>query len=76
MGLFCRWIIRRLRRDLADTSDEEKGDALIGFKQPYPGATGRTVHEKLSEILSVKDFGSEVPEQPQDCARRLCICAL
>lgn len=43
---------------LADTSDESKGDALIGFKQPYPNATSRTVHEKLSEILSVKDFGA------------------
>ena len=44
--------------ELANTDDETKGDALIGVKQPFPDAVARTVHEKLSEIVSVTDFGA------------------
>ncbi|WP_206730228.1 hypothetical protein, partial [Escherichia coli] len=42
---------------LASTEDG-KGDALIGMKQPLASAVSRTVHDKLLEILSVKDFGA------------------
>jgi hypothetical protein len=47
-----------LATDLANTSDTSKGDALIGFKQSGTGATARTVHAKLGEVVSVKDFGA------------------
>ncbi len=49
--------------DLADTSNVAKGDALVGFRQSnaggnLTGAVGRTVHQKLQEIVSFKDFGA------------------
>jgi hypothetical protein len=49
--------------NLANTTDPALGDALIGFRQSnasgiLTGAVGRTVHEKLQEIISVKDFGA------------------
>lgn len=49
--------------DLADTSNNAKGDALIGFKQSgasgfLTGAVARTVNAKLQEFVSVKDFGA------------------
>lgn len=49
--------------NLANTSDVAKGDALIGFKQSnasgvYAGAVGSTVHNKLQQIVHVKDFGA------------------
>lgn len=52
-----------LAQDLANTSDNAKGDALIGFKQSnaagfLTGAVARTVNTKLQENLSVKDFGA------------------
>jgi hypothetical protein len=47
-----------LRQDLANTSDLAKGDALIGMKQPMTNAVARTVHDKLAEFVSVKDFGA------------------
>lgn len=48
---------------LANTSNVALGDALIGFKQSnsagnLSGAVGRTVHQKLQEHISVKDFGA------------------
>lgn len=52
-----------LAADLASTTDNAKGDALVGFKQAnasgfYADAVGRTVSAKLQEIYSVKDFGA------------------
>jgi len=49
--------------NLANTTDPALGDALIGFRQSnasgnLTGAVGRTVHEKLQESVSVKDFGA------------------
>lgn len=49
--------------DFADTTDKTKGDALVGFRQSFGNtvfttAVGSTVHNKLQEILSVKDFGA------------------
>ena len=48
---------------LANTSNIALGDALIGFKQSnssgvLSGAVGKTVHQKLQESVSVKDFGA------------------
>lgn len=47
----------------ASTSDNAKGDALIGFKQSnasgfLTGASARTVNTKFQEFISVKDFGA------------------
>lgn len=49
--------------NLADTNNPANGDALIGFRQSNAngnlvGAVGRTVHQKLQEYVSVKDFGA------------------
>jgi len=48
---------------LANTSNVALGDALVGFRQSNSsgalgGAVGRTVHQKLQETVSVKDFGA------------------
>jgi hypothetical protein len=48
---------------LANTSNPALGDALVGFRQSnasgnLTGAVGRTVHTKLQESVSVKDFGA------------------
>jgi hypothetical protein len=49
--------------DLANASDPAKGDALVGFRQSdangnLANSVGRTVHAKLQEYVSVKDFGA------------------
>jgi hypothetical protein len=49
--------------DLANASNPAKGDALVGFRQSnstgnLAGSTNRTVHLKLQEFVSVKDFGA------------------
>jgi hypothetical protein len=48
---------------LANTSNTALGDALVGFKQAYgstvyPNAVAGTVHTKLQDFVSVKDFGA------------------
>jgi hypothetical protein len=50
--------------NLASTSDNAKGDALIGFKQSntsgfLANAVARTVNTKLQEFVSVLDFGAD-----------------
>ena len=52
-----------LATQLANTSNIAQGDALIGFKQTYalgvmPGAVGKTLNNKLQDLVSVKDFGA------------------
>lgn len=53
-----------LGADLANTTVNSKGDALVGFRQSnasgfVPNAVARTVNDKLQEILSVWDFGAD-----------------
>ncbi len=48
-----------LALSLADSTDAAKGDALVAFKQPVTGAVASTVHNKLLESFSVKDFGAK-----------------
>jgi len=48
---------------LANSSDPAKGDALVGFRQSnssgnLTGSVGRTVHQKLQEVVSFRDFGA------------------
>jgi hypothetical protein len=50
--------------NLPDTTNITHGDALVGFKQTYalgvvPGAVGKTLNDKLQELVSVKDFGAK-----------------
>lgn len=50
-------------QSLANTTDNTKGDALVGFRQSnstgfLPGAIARTVNDKLQESVSVTDFGA------------------
>lgn len=50
--------------NFASTSDNAKGDALVGFKQSNAsgfigGAVARTVNAKLQEWVSVLDFGAD-----------------
>jgi hypothetical protein len=52
-----------LAQNLANTTNNTLGDALIGFKQSnaigfLTNAVARTVNAKLQEIVSVKDFGA------------------
>jgi len=52
-----------LAQNLADTTDNAKGDALVGFRQSNTAgfladATARTVNGKFQEYVSVKDFGA------------------
>jgi hypothetical protein len=49
--------------DLSNTTNPALGDALIGFRQSnnsgnLTSAVGRTVHQKLQESVSIKDFGA------------------
>ena len=49
--------------DLANASNPAKGDALVGFRQSdstgnLAGSVNSTVHKKLQEIISFKDFGA------------------
>jgi len=49
--------------ELANTSNVAEGDALIGFKQSnasgvLPNSVGKTVHDKLQELLTPQDFGA------------------
>jgi hypothetical protein len=48
----------QLKRALANNQDVSRGDDLIGSRQPHPDAVGRTVHDKVAEWISVKDFGA------------------
>lgn len=45
-----------LRDDLSSTDDETLGDAMVGVRQPFTDAVGRTQHDKNKEIVSVLDF--------------------
>lgn len=47
-----------LRDDLANTDDVQLGDALIGVKSVLAGAVGRSLHDKLSDSVSIYDFGA------------------
>ncbi|MBN1351581.1 hypothetical protein JXJ21_19360 [candidate division KSB1 bacterium] len=58
MPFLCNWIKNCIYPDLSNTTNPQQGDALIGFKQPVVNAIPRTVHDKLSETISVKDFGA------------------
>lgn len=43
---------------LADTAGASNGDFMIGVKQPFTGAVGRTQHAQNSDLVSVIDFGA------------------
>ncbi|HEM8610297.1 TPA: hypothetical protein U2Q68_000002 [Citrobacter amalonaticus] len=43
------------KSDIAST-DDGKGDALMGVKQPFNDTVNRTQHDKNAETLSIRDF--------------------
>ena len=65
---FCKTIQSCVFPELADTANPQKGDALIGLRQPLAGAVPRTVHDKLTEWISVKDFGARGDGMGDDTA--------
>jgi pectate lyase-like protein len=65
---FFKCCIHKILALLANTDDPQKGDALIGFRQTVAGAVPRTVHDKLGEVVSVKDFGAKGDGQADDTA--------
>lgn len=44
--------------DIANQTDSSKGSSLVGYKLNAANSVGRTVNSKLSEFVSVKDFGA------------------
>lgn len=54
-----------LRTDIADTTDPNKGAALVGYKLNYVSAVGRLLSLKLNEWKSVTDF-DVVMDSPVD----------
>lgn len=44
-----------IRQNLA-SGDDDMGDALMTVKQPFSGATSRSLHDKNAEFVSVMDF--------------------
>lgn len=58
MSYICNKLKKCIFPELADAVDPGKGDALIGYRQSVAGAVPRTVHDKLAETVSVKDFGA------------------
>lgn len=44
--------------DLASTSDDAKGDALVGVKQPGANSVARTQHTQNAEFLTVAAYAS------------------
>jgi hypothetical protein len=62
-----------LLAELANQTDVNLGDALIGFKQAntdglITNAVGRTVHNKLTDLISVRDFGAKGDGTTDDTA--------
>ena len=62
-----------LAAELANQSDIALGDALIGFKQTFalgimPGAVGKTLNNKMQDLVSVKDFGAKGDGTTDDTA--------
>lgn len=47
-----------LRNDLANATDPAKGAGMVGFRQAGADAVGRTLLDKVREVVSVKDFGA------------------
>ena len=57
-------LIAGVYADFASTTDNAKGDALVGFKQSnssgfLTNAVARTVNTKLQEWVSILDFGAD-----------------
>lgn len=44
--------------ELANTTNLQLGDALVGTRKNAVGAVGRTVHAKFEEIVTLGDFGA------------------
>lgn len=58
----------QFKAQLANTTDPTLGDALVGVRQPFTGAVGRTQHEKNMDLVSVKDAGAKGDGTTDDTA--------
>ncbi|MDT6993225.1 right-handed parallel beta-helix repeat-containing protein [Burkholderia cenocepacia] len=61
--------------NLADTTNPANGDALIGVKQPFANAVGRTQHDKNLELMTLADFTTPAAAALAAAGRRLLINA-
>lgn len=50
--------INTFKADVASLTDVAKGAALLAYKAAFTGSIGRTVAAKLSDTISIKDFGA------------------
>lgn len=58
-----------LRNDLADTSDANLGDAMLGVKNTrWSGTVNRTQHDVNLQIINLKDFGAKLDGVTDDTA--------
>ncbi|EIC82004.1 EPS depolymerase, partial [Serratia sp. M24T3] len=46
-----------IRQDLASTTLDDMGDAMVGVLQPFTGAVARTQHDKNQDLTSFADYG-------------------
>lgn len=51
--------LRPLTADLGSTTDASKGSALLGYKLAATGSVGRSLADKLRDVVSVLDFGAD-----------------
>lgn len=49
-------LIQQLAQTGQYSSDETKGDAMIGVRQPLPSSSKRTQHEKNIDSVTIEDF--------------------
>jgi hypothetical protein len=45
--------------NVANSTSQSEGSALVGFLQNGSSAVGRTVFSKLTDVVSVRDFGAK-----------------
>lgn len=48
--------VQQLTQKLSDKNDPANGTGFLGYIAPYPGATPRTAHSRLSEKISIFDL--------------------
>lgn len=63
-----------LRDDIANTTDDNKGAELVGFRAEGGGVGGRTVKDKLSNIVDLTDFLKLYGDGPYTHSQTLDAC--
>lgn len=57
----------QLRADLASTTSGSDGSRLVGYRSTLASSIARTLFQKLSEYISVADFGTNTTPGTTDC---------